>query len=245
MRAQAFLNAARDFPPGTLDDLLGQGGAVVLAPHPDDESLGCGALIATARVQGRPVKIIVLSDGTGSHPRSTRYPAHRLRSLREREVRKAASSLGVRARDLYCLALPDRYVPNCGPEVERVAVFIAEHMCKAKARALFATWRHDPHADHQAAYAIARRALERLPEARLFEYAIWGTTLPLAATVPETPRGWRFDGAAVHSRKQAAIACHRSQVSDFIDDDPEGFRLSPDMLARFAGGEEIFFEIDP
>ena len=187
----------------------------------------------------------MLSDGTGSHPRSARYPAHRLRSLREREVRKAASSLGVPARDLHCLALPDRHVPNCGPEAKRVAEFIAEHMCKAKARALFATWRHDPHADHQAAYEIARKALERLPEARLFEYAIWGRTLPFEATVPEMPRGWRFDGAAADSRKQAAIACHRSQVSDFIDDDPDGFRLSPDMLARFAGGEEIFFEIDP
>ena len=167
-----------------------------------------------------------------------------MRSLREREVRKAASSLGVRGRDVYCLALPDRYVPNCGPEAERVAAFIAEHMCKAKARALFVTWRHDPHADHQASYDIARKALERLPEVRLFEYSIWGRTLALEATVPETPRGWRFDGAAAVSRKRAAIACHRSQVSDVIDDDPDGFRLSPDMLVRFAG-EEIFFEIDP
>ena len=242
--AQSFLDAARNFPAATIDDLLGQGGAVVLAPHPDDESLGCGALIASARAEGRPVKIIVLSDGTGSHPRSLRYPSHRLRSLREQEVRKAASSLGVRRQDVYCLALPDRHVPNCGPEAERVAAFIAEHMSKARSQALFATWRHDPHADHQAAYAIARKAIERLPEVRLFEYAIWGMTLPLEATVPETPRGWRFDGTAADSRKQAAIACHRSQVSDFIDDDPNGFRLTPDMLAHFAGGEEIFFEID-
>jgi LmbE family N-acetylglucosaminyl deacetylase len=245
MRAQAFLDAARDFPPATLHDLLGEGGAVVVAPHPDDESLGCGALIATARVWGRPVKIIVLSDGTGSHPRSTRYPPHRLRSLRELEVQKAASSLGVSARDLHCLALPDRFVPNCGPEAERLALLIAEHMRKAKARALFATWRHDPHSDHQAAYDIARKAVDHLPRARLFEYSIWGRALPLEATVPETPRGWRFDGAAADRRKQAAIACHRSQISDLINDDPQGFRLTPDMLARFSGGEEIFFEIEP
>jgi len=245
LSAHAFLDASRSFPSATLDDLLGEGGAVVIAPHPDDESLGCGALIATAREQGRRVKVIVLSDGAGSHPGSVKYPAQRLRALREREVRDAVSVLGLPAHDLQCLALPDRYVPHEGVGAEHVAMAITEQLHDADARALFATWRHDPHGDHRAAYDIARLSVDRLPQVRLFEYAIWGRSLPPDAMVAEIPKGWRFDGAAMTGRKQAAIACHCSQVTNLIDDDPEGFCLSPDMLARFAGDEEIFFEIDP
>ena len=242
--ALSFLDAACNFPRATLDDLLGEGGAVVVAPHPDDESLGCGALIAAARAEERPVKVVVLSDGTGSHPGSIKYPREQLRQLREREVRKAVSVLGVRAADLNCLNLPDRHLPRSGIEAESAAGAIAEQLRKAEAHALFATWRHDPHTDHQAAYDIARKAADLVRGVRLFEYAIWGRDLSPETMVAEVPRGWRFDGSSLVERKQAAIACHRSQVTNLIDDDPEGSCLSPAMLARFAGKEEIFFEID-
>ncbi|MBV9563865.1 MAG: PIG-L family deacetylase [Bradyrhizobium sp.] len=245
MSAQSFLDAACNFPSATLDDLLGEGGAVVVAPHPDDESLGCGALIAAARAKERSVKVVVLSDGTGSHPGSNKYPRERLRQLRKREVRKAVSLLGLRRADLNCLELPDRYVPKSGPEAESAARAVAEQLRKARANALFTTWRHDPHVDHQAAYDIARKAVDLVPRVRLFEYVIWGRDLPPEKLVTEAPRGWRFDGARVVALKQAAIACHRSQVTGLIDDDPKRSCLGPDVLARFASNEEIFFEIDP
>src|ERR1700744_5936492 len=103
MVAHAFPDAAGRLPEAGLDDLLGGGGAVIVAPHPDDESLGCGALIAAACAEGRPVRLVVLSDGVGSHPNSVRYPPSRLRALREVEVRKAASVLGMRVCDVDCL----------------------------------------------------------------------------------------------------------------------------------------------
>ncbi len=42
---------------------------VVLAPHPDDESLGCGALLAAA-FAGKGARVVCLTDGSGSHPGS-------------------------------------------------------------------------------------------------------------------------------------------------------------------------------
>ena len=70
MRADAFLAAADALPLASLDALLGSRGLVVVAPHPDDESLGCGGLIAAARASGRPVHLVVVSDRCGSHTQS-------------------------------------------------------------------------------------------------------------------------------------------------------------------------------
>ena len=45
------LEQMRALPFITLDDLLGEPPALILAPHADDESLGCGGLIAEACLQ--------------------------------------------------------------------------------------------------------------------------------------------------------------------------------------------------
>ena len=63
MRADAFLAASDALPVADLATLVERGGLVVVAPHPDDESLGCGGLIAAARVAGRWWSIFGLSTG--------------------------------------------------------------------------------------------------------------------------------------------------------------------------------------
>jgi LmbE family N-acetylglucosaminyl deacetylase len=68
---------------------------VVVAPHPDDESLACGGLLAEARQQGLRGKVVIVSDGVGSHPHSKAYPPDRLRSVRKDEARQAAGELGL------------------------------------------------------------------------------------------------------------------------------------------------------
>ena len=97
--------------------LTGGRGVVVVAPHPDDESLGCGGLIAACCAHGIEVRLVVLSDGTGSHPNSQRYPAARLRDLREAELRQATSILGLPEHAIACLRLRDRAVPERGPRI--------------------------------------------------------------------------------------------------------------------------------
>ena len=44
--------------------------------------------------------------------------------------------------------------------------------------------------------------------------------------------------------KQEAIACYRSQITNLIDDDPEGFRLTPEMLLNFARPWEVYLELE-
>lgn len=245
MRADAFLAAAEALPFADLGDLVGGGGAVIVAPHPDDESLGCAGLIAEARGRGVPVRLVVVSDGTGSHPNSSRYPPARLRALRESETLDAAAALGLAREHVRFLGLRDRSVPSAGPAATAAAEAIAAAARECGAGALFVTWAHDPHCDHAAAAAIAAAARERLGSVRLHAYPVWGWALPPEREVGGPPRGSRLDIVRHRRAKADAVAAHRSQTTDLIGDDPHGFRLSDEMLARFARPFEIYLEVGP
>lgn len=242
MDARAFFSQADQLPLADTTQLLGAGGLLIVAPHPDDESLGCGALIAAAASEKRAVRVVIVSDGAGSHPNSRTYPAERLRALREDEARAAAAALGLGPQALRFLALPDRAVPSSGPLAEAAALAIAQEAQRAGAQALFVTWRHDPHCDHRSSYALARAAQRQSGHMRLFEYSIWGRVFPLDGELAE-PRGRRFAGEAQRRAKQMAIACHRSQVSDLINDDPTGFRLSAELIEEALQRDEVFLEM--
>ena len=216
-------------------------GLLVLAPHPDDESLGCGGLIAACRAASVPVRIVVVSDGAGSHPASRAFPPERLAALRRTEVLAAAEHLGVGAPDVHFLDLPDRAVPEDGPEAARAVKAIISAAAGADAMAV--TWHHDPHCDHRASFALARAAAVQLPGVGVWEYPIWGLALPDDAVLEgPSPQGVRVDVSAHLEAKRRAVYAHASQCSALIADDPAGFRLQPDMLARFTGRTETFIE---
>jgi LmbE family N-acetylglucosaminyl deacetylase len=241
MNAGQALAATHSLAYATLSQRLGDGGLVVVAPHPDDESLACGGLIAQACAEGRPTSVVIVSDGSGSHPASKQYPRNRLRALREAEARRAVDALGLAPRNLVFLRQPDRSVPSEGIAASAAIDRIVACATKVAAKALFVSWRHDPHCDHQASYRIARAAQRRLAGVTLYEYTVWGTSLARAAPVSPVVDGFRIRIDRHRARKSRAIAAHRSQTTDMIADDPHGFRLSSADLARFAGPYESFF----
>ncbi len=240
MKAAAFLAAAEQLPFATIRDMTRGGGLVVVAPHPDDESLGCGGLIAEAVVQSVAVRLVVVSDGVGSHAGSKLYPPLRLRALREAETIAAAAALGLSADCITFLRLPDTAVPTSGPEAERARAAIAGVARDCAAGAICVTWQYDPHCDHTATAALVEGTRDDLGEAAIFAYPIWGWTLPADASVGEPPTGVRLDIARHVESKKKAVAAHRSQTTALIDDDPDGFRLEPSMLERFARPFEIY-----
>ena len=244
MHADAFLADAERLPVADLDALTGGTGLVVVAPHPDDESLGCGGVMAAARARGQAVAVVIVSDGCGSHTHSALYPPEKLRALREQETLAAVAALGVPAEAVTFLRLPDAGVPSAGPIAEAAAARIAEIARRSGAGAVCVTWGHDPHCDHQAAAAIVRLARPHLGPIASFAYPVWGWTLPEGTEVGDPPTGFRIDVGAHRAAKAEAIAAHRSQTTDLISDDPTGFRLEPAMIARFTGTHEIFIRMD-
>ncbi|ACS38905.1 MULTISPECIES: PIG-L deacetylase family protein [Methylorubrum] len=244
MRADAFLEAVKAMPVAPLATLVpGGGGLVVVAPHPDDESLGCGGLIAQAVREGRTVRVVVVSNGCGSHPNSKAYPHDRLRDLREAETVAAMAELGLSSEHVHFLRLPDGGVPSEGADAEAAAERIADIAREAGASALFVTWRHDPHCDHTASAAIAGLAQARLPGIAAYAYPVWGWTLPPEREVGPAPEGYRLAVEDERTAKRRAVEAHASQVSGLITDDPSGFQLQTAMIDRLCGPYEWYIAL--
>ncbi len=79
--------------------------AIVFAPHPDDETLGCGGTIIQKKKAGAALKIVFMTDGSQSH--SHLIPAEKLKAIRAKEALAAAEKLGVEPRNVLFLGIRD------------------------------------------------------------------------------------------------------------------------------------------
>ena len=216
------------------------GATCILIPHPDDEALGCGGLLALLRAANQPVTAVLASDGSASHPNSAVFSAEARRAVREGELRHALSILGIDEEPLL-LRLPDGAVPHAAsqPGFAAAAATLHDFLRQTQPQTLLLPWRRDPHPDHRATYALAQAALAGLPAPpQQLEYLVWAWERAAPADLPQPAdhmRELKIDIAAQLPTKLRAVAAHRSQVAPGVfTDDPGGFLLPPAMLARFA-----------
>ncbi len=213
---------------------------LILAPHPDDESLGAGGLIASACAAGIAPIVIILTDGSASHPDSKLFPPAKLRQTREQEAMNATRLLGLPRENLHFFRQPDSALPPHGALFEklvnRAAALAEQHRCGL----VIGPWAGDPHCDHEAAARIAA-AVARQRQCRLLSYPVWGWLRdPQTIVNEERTSGWRLDISAHLPRKAQAIAAHESQYGNLIPDSPQGFRLPANLLEIFARPYEVF-----
>jgi LmbE family N-acetylglucosaminyl deacetylase len=230
--------------PATDPFLQAQAPVLVLAPHPDDESLGCGAMLARRWSAGQSAHVACLTDGAASHPRSRSHPPGRLSSLRRAELAEAVRRLGGDpARDVTWLGFPDAAL-HClhGPGCD-LAGTIAGLAARIGARTLVAASPEDPHCDHVACGRAARTARALRPELRLYFYPIWSRWRDRGLAPDGAADGTlSLDLPAWRERKARAIGAHRSQYGEVIRDDPEGFRMPRGFAEFFAHTPEIYVE---
>lgn len=142
---------------------------LVLAPHPDDETLGCGALIARKRAAGTRVRVLVATDGRYSHTSRVITP-DRLADLRRDESLMACSELGVPDEDVVHLGLVEgTTAEHMDVVTRRILVEIENHRFDD----VLVTSPLDWHLDHRALFEAASVAVSRCPGTRLLEYPVW------------------------------------------------------------------------
>jgi LmbE family N-acetylglucosaminyl deacetylase len=173
---------------------------LVLAPHPDDEVLGCGGTLCKHAARGERVVVAFLTSGELG---LKKLPREQARKIREAEAKASAKIL--RIASLEFLRLPD-WTSN-----ERVAdgaLGLRRILEREAPPIIYLPHPGEWHPDHQAALPMLRAALRGLKTLRpeLRGYEVW---TPLAA------HDRVEDITAVMPRKLRALRAHGSQLDEF------------------------------
>ena len=230
---------------------------LVLAPHPDDETLGCGATIARKRAAGTPVRVVVAADGRSSH-RSGVIGQDELAALRSREVVDACGVLGIDPADVVQLGFEDESLGRRGDEL---ADAIAAELDAFDYGEIRLPSGRDWHPDHRDLRTALDRALAgRSSRPRVLEHPVWLWVHGPWDSDPNGPwarrrpvslargyvdrRHWptaelvRTEGFL--GRKRQALLAHRSQTSN-LTGEPGWEVFDEAFLADFLLPVEIAF----
>jgi LmbE family N-acetylglucosaminyl deacetylase len=202
---------------------------VVIAPHPDDDVLGCGGTIARLCEDGCTIQIIYVTDGAASHIGSPLYPPTRLRRTRMREATAAAGYLGLASTALEFWAEPDSGLSEPDYPLEKLVLRFARTFRSLKPMVVLAPWIRDKHSDHALISRAVRAALHDNMSTYLFEYDVWPAvdSYPFLQAAGENLQ--RVNVSTYRGKKSRALAEHRSQLGSLIWDADEAFTL-PDIL---------------
>jgi len=227
----------------------GQGERVLLlAPHPDDETLSAGGFLQRALARGGRTTVAFATDGE-NNPWTQRLVERRWRvgpgdcarfgRRRREEALAALSELGVPAASAVFLGLADQAMTGivlAGSEtaVDRITGLIsALHPTLLVAPSLF-----DLHPDHSALAVLARLAVARVDEGRrprLLSYLIHRSRRMARAAAADDLGALRFDPSEEEKeRKRRAIRCHATQLV-----------VHRRKFLSFADRPEIFYSGDP
>lgn len=208
---------------------------VVLAAHPDDETLGAGGLIAACAARHIEIDVIVASDGSASHPLSPSTQPEHLARVRRDEVQGAVNVLAPDAR-LHFLGLPDGQLMS-----QRALLAERIYQLVPGVTHLVTPWDGDRHPDHEACAIVAAQVAAK-GAARHWQYPIWAWHWADPDS-EDIPRDRLHQLGLTHEEsvlKRRALACHTSQHTPLTGAPGDEAILSAGMLAHFERPFEAF-----
>lgn len=203
---------------------------LVVAPHQDDEIIGCGGAMLLQKKSGRDLSVVFTQDGGDEHSADGRSRRDQV-ALRESEAEEVAEALGI-PPPLFL-----RHVHLIGDECDSAAVGLREEIERTKADVIFAPFFLDHNIHHQRTnYALAEALARITTRPRVMGYEVWGLTVPnVILNIDE-----------VQHEKARLLGLYRSQLSgkDYVRG-TTGLNMYHSM--QFQAGEcsyaERFFEL--
>jgi LmbE family N-acetylglucosaminyl deacetylase len=199
---------------------------MVIAPHPDDESIGCGGAICLHRRRGQSVHVVFLTSGELG---LKELPREKAWEVREEEARCAAEILGLTG--LTFLRLSDWFL---GDAVEDAANLLRPYLQREKPKLLYLPHPDEWHPDHRAVLPIVQTALTNEGDipVEFRAYEVW---------TPLSRYDFVEDITRVMGRKLRAVACYASQTGQFrYDRAVRGLNQYRGALAAHCRYAEVF-----
>lgn len=231
--------------PVLVDDALNAiavqdlGPVLVASPHPDDETLGCGGLIARCAELSIPVTVLAMTSGDASHP-GDRAWRRELAAIRKREQRNALKALGLERPDILSLELPDGHLHSIeGQMRDGIVALIRDALQSRAVRSVFVPAIDDRHNDHQATARLMAEVLRQCPVDYVFSYQIWPPE-QRPAHVEANEEAFRHDVTDLLDLKQNAVHEHQSQLGGLETAQRDGFRMPAVLLENKLKNQEIY-----
>lgn len=203
---------------------------LVVSPHPDDESIGCGGTLRLHARDGDEVRIVFLTSGEAGG--FDVISPQELALQREQEAAEAARILGVEEIEFW--HQPDSMLRVNNALVRR----LAQTLRTWNPDVVYAPHAHEDSPDHRAGCRLVRRAVASLdgegarPDCRFFE--VWTPIRRIDEIV---------DISETLDDKLEAIRAHRSQCDIMrFDDAARGLARYRGEMHLWPGGDyaEVF-----
>ena len=215
--------------------------ALVIAPHPDDETLACGGTIIKKQRQGDEVYVVVMPDGRHSHSHSFGiwdYPSpEEVALIRREEAKRVTQMLGVSAKRLFLLEFEDTTLQHYVNEATQRDLRLLR---TKQPQEVYYPAGTDSHKDHHATHLAVEQAMLKLdaPPAR-FRYVIWSEESG-SKSAPSSADLKVIDVSDVLAEKKAALSQYKSQVTLLYKTQSVPV-LRPEFVEKFLGPQEVFW----
>ena len=217
----------------------------VFAPHPDDETLGCGGTIAKRLSEGYEVVVIYMTDGRHAFSKlfniNSEPTPEELKEIRKEEARRAARILGLQEQNLTFLDFEDGTLEQKKAEAQQQVIKILNKHLPVE---VYFPYEKDINPDHRTTNKIVRNSISKLNLPTLkYRYSItqrYSRIGPLKDTLLNV-----FKHDLIHvdiskflPLKEVAIKEFRSQIT-IISSKQEKPVL--ENVERFLMSKEIFY----
>jgi len=170
---------------------------MVLAPHPDDDIIGCGGTLSIYHRRGAEITSVFMTDGRKG---SRGQDEDELAAIRKDEAKKAGDLIGV--DHVVFLKNRDRELEVSDKTVNQLSKVIREY----RPEAVFLPFLLDNHPDHMATNRIFIAAVKSLPTFLCYAYGVWTPLADFNVVVDITES---------RDIKDKALGEHRSQLEMF------------------------------
>lgn len=218
---------------------------VVFAPHPGDETWGCGGTIAKRISEGYNVSVVVMTDGRYAFLKTLGIDSDptpgEVKEMRIDDVRRATSRLGVSRQNIFLLNFEDGTLER---KVTEAREKVVELLSRASPVEVYYTYQRDYHADHRATNSIVRNSFWDLGLHTVkYQYSIARSRVSIGSLIdtvfsPIRHNVVHVDISKFLSLKKLAIEELRSEVT-IVSSKQE--KPLTERIEKYLRNEETFF----